>query len=219
MSDGTQLKSNKLTRALQNIGIRHRFTPAYTPQCNPVERTNRTIKTMIAQYVHRRHRTWDEHLPEIQFAFNTAVHDATGFTPAFLNHGRELCRPEEPAATPSAIRRRLEDAYKLVRINLARAFQRQEKHYNLRRRKWKPEIGDRVWKKEHPLSNKAAGFNAKLAPKYIGPLEVRRIISPVIVDLRSEKGKWFRHVHVKDLKILSPTKDEEDNSDDTDNEA
>lgn len=50
---------------LRDLGIRHRFMLVYTPQCNPVERTNRTIKTMIAQYVRRRHRSWDEHLPEI----------------------------------------------------------------------------------------------------------------------------------------------------------
>lgn len=78
--NGTQLKSNKFTRVLQGLGIRHIFTPPYTPQCNPVERTNRTVKTMISQYVDRRHRVWDEYLPEIQFAVNTAVHDATGFT-------------------------------------------------------------------------------------------------------------------------------------------
>jgi len=29
---------------------------------------------------------------------------------------------------------------------------------------------------------------------------VRRIISPVIVDLRDKSGRWYRHIHVKDLK-------------------
>jgi len=45
--NGMQLKSTQLTGALRALGIRHRFKPVYTPQCNPVERTNRT-KTMIA---------------------------------------------------------------------------------------------------------------------------------------------------------------------------
>jgi len=35
---------------------------------------------------------------------------------------------------------------------------------------------------------------------YIGPLTVQKIISPVIVDLRSAQGKWHRHVHIQDLK-------------------
>lgn len=88
----------------------------------------------------------------------------------------------------------------MVRINLAQAFQRQEKHYNLRRRNWKPTLEEWVWKREHPLSKKADGFNAKLAPKYSGSYEVKKIVSPVIVDLRSKRGKWIRHIHVQDLK-------------------
>lgn len=161
---------------------------------------------MISQYVDKDHRTWDEHLPELQFAYNTAVHDATGYTPAYLNHGRELISPTEPeekertTEDPEGLRRKLQDAYTLVRINLAKAFQRQRRHYNLRRRAWKPEIGDWVLKKEHPLSKKADAFNSKLAPKYSGPYEIQKYVSPVIVDLKSKRGKWIRHVHIQDLK-------------------
>jgi len=32
-------------------------------------------------------------------------------------------------------------------------------------------------------------FNVKLAPKYVGSLEVRKVLSSVIVDLRDEKEK------------------------------
>jgi len=64
-------------------------------------------------------------------------------------------------------------------------------------------VGDTVWKREHLLSRKEAAFNAKLAPKFIGPLVVRRIVLPVIVDLRDERGKWYRYIHVRDLKTLS----------------
>ncbi|EFN72177.1 Uncharacterized protein F44E2.2, partial [Camponotus floridanus] len=119
------------------------------------------------------------------FAYNTALHDATGYTPAYLLHGRELTSPVDmdtaptPGITPDAARKNLEEAYELVRINLAQAFQRQEKYYNLRRRRWKPALGEWVWKKEHPLSKKADAFNAKLAPKYSGPYEVKNIVSPV----------------------------------------
>lgn len=75
----TQLRSAKLTDALRDMGIRHKFTPVYAPQCNPVERANRVIKTMISQYVQRRHRTWDAHITELQFAINTVVYEATGY--------------------------------------------------------------------------------------------------------------------------------------------
>jgi len=222
--NGTQLKSHQLERRLAAYNIRHEFAPIHAPHCNPVERTNRTLKTMIAQYVGRNHRNWDEHLPELQFAYNSARHEATGYSPAYLNLGRELVAPINraaanygPAPPPDTTRRHLEEAYELVRISMARAFQHQQRHYDLRRRSWKPKIGEWVWKRDYPLSNKANAHNAKLAPKFRGPLEVRRIISPVIVDLRDKRGRWYRHIHVKDLKSAPNITDAEDESGVNDN--
>src|SRR5436190_4810744 len=91
--NGTQFKSTSMTTRLRAFGIQHRTAPVRAPHCNPVERTNRTIKTMVAQYVGQDHRAWDEHIPALQFAYNTAPHDATGYTPAYLNCGRELALP------------------------------------------------------------------------------------------------------------------------------
>jgi len=145
--NGTQLRSLHLEERSAAFQIKHLTAPVYAPHCNPVERTNRTIKTMVGQYVENDHRSWDEHLPALQFAFNTAVHDATDYTPAFLNHGRELTppispdTPIRPAVEPDAVKRKLAEAYKLVRITLARAFHRQQRYYDLRRRPWKPENG------------------------------------------------------------------------------
>ena len=223
--NGTQFNSAVLTARLQKAGIEHRNAPVYAPHCNPVERTNRTIKTMISQYVEKDHRDWDENIPAIQFAYNTAFHDATGYTPAFLNFGGELAIPSLAPAlvddndTPEELQKRLQEAFELVRINLARGFQRQERYYNLRRRNWRPQIGEQVWKKHRPLSNKAEAFNAKLAEKYIGPLEVRKIISPVIVDLKSPQGRWHRHVHVQDLKPSPANKHQHGEEKDTDTET
>lgn len=108
---------------------------------------------------------------------------------------------QESAKDPEINYRQLQEAFEVVRIQLARAFQRQEKHYNLRRRDWRPRIGEKVWKRDRPLSDKAGGFNAKLAPRYIGPLTIKTFVSPVIVNLRDPVGnKWYRHVHVQDLK-------------------
>jgi len=115
-----------------------------------------------------------------------------GYTPAYLIHGRELTPPTEAdasrteGAAPDTVQQNLEEAYELVRINLAQAF-RQQKYYNLRRRNWKPRVED--WKRQHSLSKKIDAFNAKLAPKYSGPYEVKNIVSPVIVDLKSKRGK------------------------------
>jgi len=161
---------------------------------------------MITQFVEKDHRAWDEHIPAFQFAFNTALHDATGYTLAFLNYGRELPGPGDTDQltaerdAPDDLRKKLTEAYELVRVQLAQAFHRQKRHYDLRRRPWKPSIGEWVWKRDHPLSKKSEAYNAKLAPKFSGPYEIRRIVSSVIMDLRSKRGKWIRHVHIQDMK-------------------
>lgn len=48
---------------------------------------------MVAQFAGKNQRNWDAEIEALQFAYNTAVHDATGYTPAYLNHGRELISP------------------------------------------------------------------------------------------------------------------------------
>ncbi|XP_076299573.1 uncharacterized protein LOC143218325 [Lasioglossum baleicum] len=51
------------------------------------------VKTMLSQYIGRSQRTWDEYCPEVAFAYNTAQHSAMGYSPAYLNTGRELVPP------------------------------------------------------------------------------------------------------------------------------
>ncbi|KAL6421098.1 hypothetical protein ACFW04_013058 [Cataglyphis niger] len=91
--NGTQLTSRQIENAFRSFGVKHQTSPAYIPQCNPVERANRTLKTMISQYVGKKHRRWDKYIPQLQFAYNTARQAATGYIPAFLVHGRELRFP------------------------------------------------------------------------------------------------------------------------------
>ncbi|KAJ8910348.1 hypothetical protein NQ315_004547 [Exocentrus adspersus] len=99
---------------------------------------------------------------------------------------------------------KLKEVYELVRVNLAQAFTSQSHYYNLRRREWRCRVGDRVMKRENPLSSAAKGFAAKLAPKYSGPYTVTAVVSPVVYDLRSDTGRKLSHIHIKDLKPFVP---------------
>ncbi|XP_011883618.1 PREDICTED: uncharacterized protein LOC105570782 [Vollenhovia emeryi] len=214
--NGRQFESREFRGLLERAGIQHRRTPPYSPQCNPVERANRTLKTMVAQYIERDHRRWDQKLPELVFAINTAVQESTGFTPARLTYGRELTAPgtlraqhEAPLAEDIG---EPETATREHRINQMReeaataaarqqdATSRQEQYYNLRRRDWRPAPGDRVMRREHPLSKAGEHFAGKLAPKYSGPYTVDRAISPVVYRLRDQNNRLVGTAHVKDLK-------------------
>jgi hypothetical protein len=94
----------------------------------------------------------------------------------------------------------LKDTFELVRVNLARAFAKQSKYYNLRHREWRCHLGDRVLKRDHPLSSGAKGFAAKLAPKYSGPYTITKVRSPVVYNLQSTSGQKILRAHIKDLK-------------------
>ncbi|XP_065354534.1 uncharacterized protein LOC135949001 [Calliphora vicina] len=136
---------------LKEIGVHHQSTAPYTTQENPTERVNRTVKTMIAQYTGSNQKTWDEVLPEIQLAINTAKSDTTQYSAAFLVQGREPRLPtalydEVTPGTGTADRNPQERAdmlkhiFSLVRKNLVKAAKDQARYYNLRRRKWNPKV-------------------------------------------------------------------------------
>ncbi|KAL7286689.1 hypothetical protein TKK_0019073 [Trichogramma kaykai] len=203
--NGRNFVGKEMTTLLEKYGISHRKTPPYSPQCNPVERANRVIKTMIAQYTGDNHKKWDKYIPEIAFAFNSARNESTGFSPAYLNFGRELSPPGSKWRKPGIKNtegdriKNLQDAIGLAQINKAMSFQKQQKYYNLRRQDWKPKLNDKVLKRSYVLSNKVENRNAKLSQKYDGPYTVHKIVSPVIFDLK-RNGKITNHVHVKDLK-------------------
>lgn len=121
------------------------FTPPYVAQCNPTERVNKVIKTMIAQYVKGDQRSWDEQLVELQIALNTSVQETTGVTPAYANFGRELRIPRifaddsklkelQPHPSEKERIKRIREIQEIVKINLAKARSVQAKYYNLRHR-------------------------------------------------------------------------------------
>lgn len=57
--------SKDFNKFLAGYGIKPFYNPFYTPQNNPTERVNRTIKTALLAYVGQNHRRWDEHLAKV----------------------------------------------------------------------------------------------------------------------------------------------------------
>nr|XP_041630537.1 uncharacterized protein LOC121501968 [Drosophila kikkawai] len=183
--NGTQFTGRSFPNFCKSLGMELQHTAPYTPRQNPTERANRTIKTMIAQYLDGGPQsTWDQLLPEISLAINSSISDTTGFSPAFLTQGREPRLPRTlydeltpgrgtPEVAPTDRSQQLKDIFRVVRDNAERATADQGRHYNLRRRIWKPPVGSLVLVRRHALSNAAEGFAAKLAARYEDPSEWR----------------------------------------------
>ena len=106
--NGIEFNNKALDKFLEECGVTRTSILSYHAQANPVERVNRTIKTMITSYLENNHRDWDLHVPELTYAYNTAVQESAAWSPAFLNLGRHpaplisLRRREERAAEEHA---------------------------------------------------------------------------------------------------------------------
>ena len=177
-------------------GVKHLTTPPYHPQANPVERSNRTLKTMIAAFVGADHRNWDAHIHELRHAINTAIQATTR---VFLNFGRhprpvKSLRREIEGARPilkvppevwvDRIKR-LDALRDLVAKHIDQAQERQTREYNKNKRVVQFSEGDLVMRRTHPLSSGINKFSVKLAPKYERPLKIVEIKSPTVYILES----------------------------------
>ena len=70
------------------------FTTAYHPQANGMtERTNRTVKDMLAILAAHDPNSWDEQLPYVQLALNTAIHQSINTQPLLLFTGHSCNFP------------------------------------------------------------------------------------------------------------------------------
>jgi RNase H-like domain found in reverse transcriptase/Reverse transcriptase (RNA-dependent DNA polymerase)/Integrase zinc binding domain/Integrase core domain len=201
-----------LCRAYEVKKIWH--NAVYSPQVNFVERNNRTIETALRCFVGS-HREWDKEIFKIQQALNTARHEVTGFSPAFLVFGRHIPLSgnyfsQNPIENDLEITpgdrtqyavglKDIKDVFCKVRERLHIAYGRNMKSYNLRKRDAEFNVGDKVWRLNKVLSNAANRFSAKLAPRYILS-EVSKKFSKLVYELIDSNGNKAGKWHIKDLK-------------------
>lgn len=217
--NGKQFESLLFKELARKFNVKIWYTPHYHPQCNPTERVNRVIGTMISTYTtSRKHNEWDVNLQEIGYAIRSAVHEATGFTPAYLFFGREAMVPNFTASDignfvsyPELTRQvnvanhikdieSRHDNFVKVQIRLRKAHETSRKHDD-KRRSSNFQLGDVVWKRTKFLSKASDKFTAKLAPKYDKAIIVDKL-SHNVFRLNNVFGKDVGVWHSKDLKPL-----------------
>jgi len=93
---GSNFMSDIAQAVYQAVGVeRHRVT-AWRPQANGlVERFNGTLKQLMKAYAEETGSKWPTAITSYAYAYNTAVHSATGYTPFYMMHGWEAKLPYE----------------------------------------------------------------------------------------------------------------------------
>jgi len=98
---GSTFVSN-FTRALNALlGITENFSTARRPQTDgQTERSNQEIEQYLHIFCNQRQSDWAEWLSCAEFALNNKVNASTGYSPFFLNYGRDPRRPLLPIRRP-----------------------------------------------------------------------------------------------------------------------
>lgn len=193
--------SGLFQKTLKDYGVTHWNLAVYHPAPNPTERVNRVLVTAIRCALNKKsdHRDWDDSVHEIAREIRTNVHESTGYTPYFVNFGRnmvssgaeydhlrELSDGKEIGAVE--IDERTTQLYKEVRENLQRAYQRYSRSYNLRANvKHTFAQGDWVYKKNIHHSDKDKGFVGKFGQKY-SKARIRDVLGTNTYVLEDSEG-------------------------------
>lgn len=193
--------SDQFTKTLEKYKVTQWNLAVYHPSPNPSERVNRVIVTAIrcALNKHVNHRDWDESVQLIAKAIRTSVHDSTGYTPYFVNFGRNMVSSgaeydhlrelQEHDFEPAQVQEDQKKLYEIVRTNLHKAYQRYSKPYNLRSNaKHRFQEGDLVYKRNVHQSDAAKQFVGKFGEKY-SKARVRQSLGTNTYVLEDEKGK------------------------------
>jgi hypothetical protein len=149
-------------------------------------------------------------LNEVAFALRTARSDATQFTPAFLSTGREFRTPFDNLLGIVSPHRDIQELgvrtvmiQNLARENMLSSQESSLRAYNRNAREREFHVGDLVMYRTHFLSDAAAGFCKKLAPRWEGPYQITDRVSNSVYDLRNvESNQIVNKVHANDMVIF-----------------
>lgn len=212
--NGPQMRSREFQELCKSYHTRLCYTAHYNPRADPVERYNKIVKTMISSYIGDDHRDWDKNLTSIGCALRTAKSEVTGFTPFYVNFGRDYVGdgreykyflrnldPEVPLKNNAVERQEgFRKVFQKVKQRIEAAQERNRRVYNLRRRSTQYRVGDKVWKKNKVLSDAAKRLKAGLCPSFIGPFTISKKVGSWTYELNDDTGRSIGIWHVQDLK-------------------
>ena len=182
------------------------------PSCDGLsERFNRTLRSMMCHYVNEQQDNWDQSLPMLQFAYNTATHSTTKATPFELMYGRPPTVPldlmfshekVELYLTPAGYAENLQSVFHLAYNAVIQcrdvAMNRNKIRVDRKVRACNMDIGDFVWLID-PTTKK--GVSKKFKKRWIGPYQILSKPSAVNYEIKPIKSKGKKlTVHQSRLK-------------------
>jgi hypothetical protein len=207
---GSHFMSNVFEAIASRCGINHITTTTYHPQCNGLtERFNATLVGSIGTYVNQQQSDWDDYLPYVTFAYNTAKQSTTQMAPFTLMYGRDALLPFD---TPSSITKlsTVNDYYSQLIKFLTQAkstiWYNIKQQQNIYKRTYDTgrqdlpslKLGQLVFIKQMMTKNLR-----KFSPKYYGPFAILRQISRLNYEVQHVHDGHIEKVHVSRIRLIT----------------
>lgn len=213
----TRFRSHFWTSLWQLTGTRLRPSTAHHPQTDgQSEIMVKQLKRYLRSYLQEHRDEWDQHLTAAEIAINNSVQASTGYTPFFLESGRHPHLPLNTAMRdaglcniPAAARtiEQFHEDIEKAKQHLRRAQQSQKEFADMRRVHVQYQVGDRVFLRL-PQSDRQ---RSSITNKYVGPLDVIGVPSPVTVKLalpQNTHQSTHDTFHVDRIKKYQPAEPE-----------
>ena len=224
LSDRGRHFLNDLVAAIEQLfSVRHVFSSGYRPQTAGItERLNQTLCDLLAMYVERHQRDWDEVLPYVVFAYRTLYNPTVKEVPFFLLYGYEPILPHQLHELPphlnqtlaeeerNKVCRRLNEARKLAAASVANVQRHMQlRHDAHKRAPIEYKVGDLVYTLKPQIA--PGGAIAKLSKVYDGPYRITAFLpgsrTTTLVRMRSRNnaGGETRVAHIDNVKPFRPS--------------
>ncbi|GJU84207.1 putative reverse transcriptase domain-containing protein [Tanacetum coccineum] len=192
------------------LGTRLDLSTAYHPETDgQSERTIQTLEDMLRACVLDFGKSWDRHLPLVEFSYNNSYHTSIKAAPFEALYGRKCRSPvcwaevgDAQLTGPAIIH---ETTKKIVQIKsrIQAARDRQKSYANIRRKPMVFQVGDKVMLKVSPWKGVVRfGKRGKLNPRYVGPFKVIERVRTVAykLELPQQLSRVHNTFHVSNLK-------------------
>ena len=187
--NGPEFVNSVLFHLSKMMGVQDLRSTAYRPVANAaIERVHRTINAVFAKTIKEHQRDWHEQAKYVCFAYNTAKHTSTTFSPFYLVFLREprvgidlFLERSEPGYQNTdeysdKVQERMQKAYQIVSDQLKVTFDRAKRRYDQRVHAVHFPLNSYVW---YFCPRLTAGRGRKFRKLTDGPFRVVRILNDV----------------------------------------
>lgn len=186
---GSVFNSHYLRGLYNRLGIEPKFSTAYHPQTDgKTERVNQILEQYLRLFVSHFQNDWVQWLPIAEFCYNNTVSASTGYSPFFVNTGRNpsmVPKPLHESNVPAVVEHadQMAKIHEEVKLMLSIAKDKQKEFFDRGVRESPAyAIGDKVWLSRGKIITDRTSL--KLDHKRLGPYEVVERIGSLAYKLK-----------------------------------